>query len=260
MSYLPHNFRTDTLAQTFSVDALTVRLYDRTDELTTDAAKIAQRYLQNLLARQDTATVILATGNSQIEFLATLVNLSGIDWSRIIFFHLDEYLGIDANHPASFRRYLCERVEKKVNPAAFHYIEGDTLQPLAECDRYTKLLLSQPIDLCCLGVGGNGHLAFNEPSVADFQDPYYIKLVKLESSTLQQQVDRGYFADLEAVPQYAFTLTIPAICLANKILCLAPGKHKALAVQQMLEGSISADCPASILRTQAQATLFIEPT
>ena len=186
MSYLPQNFPTDTLAKIFPVDALTVRLYDRADELTTDAATITQRYLQNLLARQDTATVILATGNSQIEFLATLVNLGGIDWSRIVCFHLDEYLGIDANHSASFRRYLCERVEKKVHPAAFHYIEGDTVQPLAECDRYTKLLLSQPIDLCCLGVGGNGHLAFNEPSVADFQDPYYIKLVKLELPALSR--------------------------------------------------------------------------
>ncbi|MGL4621549.1 MAG: 6-phosphogluconolactonase, partial [Chroococcidiopsis sp.] len=176
MSYLPHNFQTDTLAKIFPVDALTVRLYDRTDELTTDAAKITQSYLQNLLTQQDNATVILATGNSQIEFLSKLGNLGEIDWSRIVFFHLDEYLGIDANHPASFRRYLCERVEQKVNPAAFHYIEGDTVQPLAECDRYTKLLLSQPIDLCCLGLGGNGHLAFNEPSVADFQDPYYIKL------------------------------------------------------------------------------------
>jgi len=258
MSYLPHNFQTDTLAKIFSVDALTVRLYDRADELTTDAAKITQRYLQNRLARQDTATVILATGNSQIEFLATLVNLGEIDWSRIVFFHLDEYLGIDANHPASFRRYLCERVEKQVNSAAFNYIEGDTVQPLVECDRYTKLLLSQPIDLCCLGLGGNGHLAFNEPSVADFQDPHYMKLVKLELPTRQQQVNQGYFTEIEAVPQYAFTLTIPAICLAKKIFCFALGKHKATAVRQTLEGTIATSCPATILRNQAQATLFID--
>ena len=120
MSDLPHNFQTDTLAKILPVDALTVRLYDRADELTTDAAKITQRYLQNLLTQQETARVILATGNSQIEFLSKLVNLGEIDWSRIVFFHLDEYLGIDANHPASFRRYLRERVEEKVHPAAFH--------------------------------------------------------------------------------------------------------------------------------------------
>ncbi|MGL4619673.1 MAG: 6-phosphogluconolactonase, partial [Chroococcidiopsis sp.] len=128
----------------------------------------------------------------------------------------------------------------------------------AECDRYTKLLLSQPIDLCCLGLGGNGHLAFNEPSVADFQDPYYIKLVKLELSTRQQQVSQGYFTEIAAVPQYAFTLTIPAICLAQKIFCFAPGKHKATAVQQTLEGVIATSCPAAILRSQAQATLFLD--
>lgn len=255
---MPNFDNSQTPTKIFPVDALTVRLYDRADELTADVAEITQCYLQNLLMQQDTATVILATGNSQIEFLTNLVNLGGIDWSRIVFFHLDEYLGIDANHPASFRRYLRERVEKKVNPTAFHYIEGDTLQPLAECDRYTKLLLSQPIDLCCLGLGGNGHLAFNEPSVADFQDTHYIKLVKLELSTRQQQVNQGYFADLSGVPQYAFTLTIPAICLAKQILCLAPGKHKATAVQQMLEMTISPEIPASILRERSQATLFLD--
>jgi glucosamine-6-phosphate deaminase len=258
MSNSSHNFQTDTPAKIFPVDALTVRLYDRAEELSVDAARITQRYLQNLLAQQATATVILATGNSQIEFLSNLVSLGEIDWSRIVFFHLDEYLGIDANHPASFRRYLRERVEDQVNPAAFHYIDGDPVQPLAECDRYTKLLLSQPIDLCCLGLGGNGHLAFNEPSVADFHDPHYIKLVKLELSTRQQQVKQSYFTDISAVPQYAFTLTIPAICLAKKIFCFASGKHKATAVKQILQGSISADYPASVLRTQAQATLFLD--
>jgi glucosamine-6-phosphate deaminase len=253
---LNHNIQ--TLAKIFLVDALTIRSYDRADELAADAAKITQSYLQYLLARQDTATVVLATGNSQIKFLANLIRLGGIDWSRIVFFHLDEYLGIDANHPASFRRYLHEQVEEKVNPAAFHYIEGDTMQPLAECDRYTKLLLSQPIDLCCLGLGGNGHLAFNEPPVADFHDPQYIKLVKLEFSTRQQQVNQGYFTEISDVPKYAFTLTIPAICLAKQIFCFAPGKHKSTAVQQMLKGAIAPSCPATILRTQAQATLFLD--
>ena len=244
--------------KTFVVDALTVRRYDREAELTEDAAKIAQQYLQNLLAQQNTATVILATGNSQIKFLEALVRLEGIDWSLVTLFHLDEYLGIDAEHPASFRRYLRSRVASWVKPKAFHYIEGDAMQPLAECERYTQLLLGQPIDLCCLGVGENGHLAFNEPSVADFNDPHYIKLVKLELTTRQQQVRQGYFPDLTAVPQYAFTLTIPSICLARKILCLAPQKHKALAVREMLNLQIGSSNPASVLRTQAQATLFLD--
>lgn len=143
-------FRSSEPVKTFVVDALTVRCYQREAELTEDAAKIAQQYLQNLLAQQNSATVILATGNSQIKFLEALISLTGIDWSRVTLFHLDEYLGIDAEHPASFRRYLRSRVENWVKPRAFHYIDGNAMQPLAECKRYTQLLLAQPIDLCCL--------------------------------------------------------------------------------------------------------------
>lgn len=242
----------------FQVDKLSVRLYHQETELTQDVAEIAHDYLRNILAHQSQAAVILATGNSQIKFLEALIALGGIDWSRIVFFHLDEYLGIEASHSASFRRYLQQRVEKRVNPAAFHYIEGDTMQPLAECDRYTQLLQAQPIDLCCLGVGENGHLAFNEPSVADFNDSRQIKLVKLELATRQQQVNEGHFPNVEAVPQYAFTLTISPICGAKKILCLAPHKRKAAIVKKMLRSPISKDCPASILRSQVQATLFLD--
>jgi len=258
MSNQFHTSQLHAPTKTFEVDALAVRLYNREAQLTDDAAKIAQQYLQNLLTVQGTATVILATGNSQIKFLEALIALGGVDWSRITFFHLDEYLGIDADHRASFRRYLRERVEQRVKPAMFHYIEGDAIQPLAECDRYTQLLLAQPIDLCCLGLGENGHLAFNEPSVAAFNELHSIKLVKLELATRQQQVSQGHFLTLEAVPQYAFTLTISMICSAKKILCLAPEKRKALAVKEMLKEPISVNCPASVLRTQAQATLFIE--
>jgi glucosamine-6-phosphate deaminase len=245
-------------AQPFQVDALSVRPYNSEAELAQDAAQLAQEHLQSILAQQGTATVILATGNSQIKFLEALIALEGVDWSRVTCFHLDEYLGIDANHPASFRRYLRERVEDRVKLKRFHYIEGDTLQPLAECDRYTRLLLAQPIDLCCLGLGQNGHLAFNEPSVADFNDERSVKLVKLEQSTRQQQVDGGYFASLDAVPQYAFTLTISTICAAKKIFCLVPGKRKAPAVKEMLQGVVQPDYPASVLRTQATATLFLD--
>jgi glucosamine-6-phosphate deaminase len=149
-------------------------------------------------------------------------------------------------------------VEKQVSPKEFHYIEGDAIEPLVECDRYTKLLQAQPIDLCCLGVGENGHLAFNDPAVADVNDPYTLKLVKLDNVNRQQQVNTGYFPNLESVPQYAFTLTLPMICSAKKIICLAQGKRKAKIVKQMLEGDVTTDCPASILRTQQQATLFLD--
>lgn len=253
-----HTSQLHAAVKTSQVDALTVRLYDQESELINDAAQTAHNYLQNLLIQQSTAAITLATGNSQIKFLEALTALGGIEWSQITLFHLDEYLGIDAAHPASFRRYLRERVEQQVKPAAFHYIQGDAMLPVAECERYTQLLLAQPIDLCCLGLGENGHLAFNEPSVADFDDPYSVKLVKLELTTRQQQLHQGHFPTLESVPQYAFTQTIPTICSAKKLLCLAPEKRKALAVKEMLHQPISARYPASVLRTQAQTTLFLD--
>ncbi|NDJ25069.1 glucosamine-6-phosphate deaminase [Nostoc sp. B(2019)] len=247
-----------TATNFFRVDDLLVQIYNSEVEMAQNVAEIAQKYLQDVLTQQDTAAVLLATGNSQLKFLDALTALDGVDWSRITLFHLDEYLGITAEHTASFRRYMQERVEKQVNPKKFHYIEGDTLQPVAECDRYTKLLQAQPIDLCCLGIGENGHLAFNDPSVANFQDPYSVKLVKLDTVNRQQQVSTGHFPNLETVPQYAFTLTIPMICSAKKILCLAPEKRKARMVKEILQRSISTDYPASILRQQPQATLFLD--
>ncbi|WP_375477781.1 glucosamine-6-phosphate deaminase [uncultured Nostoc sp.] len=242
----------------FHVDDLLVQIYNSEVEMAEDVAEIVQKYLQQVLKQQDTAAVLLATGNSQLKFIDALIALGGVDWSRIILFHLDEYLGITADHSASFRRYMRERVEKRVNPKKFHYIEGDTLQPVTECDRYTKLLQAQPIDLCCLGVGENGHLAFNDPAVANFQDPYSVKLVKLDTMNRQQQVSTGHFPNLENVPQYAFTVTIPTICSAKKIICLAPEKRKANVVREMLESYVGKDCPASILRQQPQATLFLD--
>jgi glucosamine-6-phosphate deaminase len=242
----------------FHVDHLSVQIYQSEADMAQDVAVIVRQYLQSVLQQQDTAAVLLATGNSQLKFLDALIALGELDWSRITLFHLDEYLGISADHPASFRRYMRERVEKRVHPHKFHYIAGDTLEPLAECDRYTKLLQSQPIDLCCLGVGENGHLAFNDPAVANFQDPYSVKLVKLDTANRQQQVNTGQFPSLDSVPQYAFTVTLPLICSAQKIMCLAPETRKAQIVKSMLQGSISTDCPASILRQQAQANLFLD--
>ncbi|KAB8330008.1 glucosamine-6-phosphate deaminase [Scytonema tolypothrichoides VB-61278] len=247
-----------TAKNSFRVDALQVHIYNSEVELAQDVAEMVQKHLQHTLQQKDTAALLLATGNSQMKFLDALIALGGVDWSRITCFHLDEYLGISADNSASFRRYLRERVEMRVSPKEFHYIEGDGMQPLVECDRYTKLLQAQPIDLCCLGIGENGHLAFNDPAVADFNDLHTLKLVKLDAINRQQQVKTGYFSSLESVPQYAFTVTLPMICSAKKIICLAPGKRKAKIVKQMLEGDITTDCPASILRTQQQATLFLD--
>ena len=244
--------------ETFVSDDLSVRVHGTQSGLAGDAAEFAQRHLQETLARQGSAHVILATGNSQIQFLDALVALGGVDWSRITLFHMDEYLGIDATHPASFRRYMRDRVESRLKPKQFHYLEGDTLLPLQECERYSKLLIAQPIDLCCLGIGENGHLAFNDPPVADFNDPHPVKLVKLDESCRQQQVGEGYFPGLEAVPLYAFTLTIPMLCSARRMLCIVPEQRKAQAVKDALQGPIGSDCPASFLRRQSHCTLFLD--
>ncbi len=248
----------NTPIKTFQVDALSARVYAKQPELARDVAAIAQKYLPEILAKQGFAAAILATGNSQIQFLDELIRLGGVDWSRLTLFHMDEYLGLPADHPACFRRYMRERVEQRVQPRVFHYLAGDAEEPIKECDRYTKLLQAQPIDLCCLGVGENGHIAFNDPPVADFNDPRSVKLVKLDLKCRQQQVGEGHFPSVEAMPQYALTLTIPALCSAKKMLCIVPETRKAQAVRDMLRGPVSPACPASWLRKQPQATVFLD--
>jgi glucosamine-6-phosphate deaminase len=244
--------------KTLQVDALPVRVYAKEEDLAQDVAASAQKYLQEVLAQQETATAILATGNSQIQFLDALIRLGGVEWSRLSLFHMDEYLGLSGEHPASFRRYMRERVEQRVKPRVFHYLEGDAEQPIAECERYTKLLRAQPVDLCCLGVGENGHIAFNDPPVADFNDPRAVKIVKLDLKCRQQQVGEGHFPSIDAMPQYALTLTIPTLCSAKRMLCIVPEARKAQAVKDMLRGPISTACPASWLRRQPQASLFLD--
>ncbi|GAB4543492.1 MAG: glucosamine-6-phosphate deaminase [Pleurocapsa sp.] len=241
--------------QRFLVDRLSVRVTKSVEELAQDAANIAIDYLQSLLNQQETVRIILATGNSQLQFLEHLVSSDLLDWSRVVLFHLDEYLGISPKHLGSFRYYLHHKVEKRINPRAFYYIQGDALQPLAECARYSTLLRQEAIDLCMLGIGENGHLAFNEPSVADFKDPNTIKIVRLEAKTRQQQVDGGYFSHLEAVPSYAYTLTIPTISAAKKIICLAGGRKKAEVIEKTLHNAIAPEFPATILRQLPQAIL-----
>jgi glucosamine-6-phosphate deaminase len=245
-------------SRTFQIDALEVRVYPRQADLARAAAAVAQNCLQEVLARQGAATAILASANSQIQFLEALVALGGVDWSRLTLFHMDEYLGIDADHPASFRRYMRERVERLVKPRQFHYLQGDAMEPLAECERYARRLQAQPIDLCCLGIGENGHVAFNDPPVANFHDPHQVKLVKLDLECRQQQVGEGHFPNLEAVPQYAFSLTVPMLCSAKKLLAIVPEQRKARAVKAALQGAISTACPASFLRQQAHCTLFLD--
>ena len=247
-----------TEGENLQFEKLNVRFYNSELELAQEAAKLAQKYLASLFETQKTVSIILATGNSQRQFLSLLASDCEIDWSRVILFHLDEYLGVGKEQPTSFYHYLQTEIGSKVSPLQFHFIDGEALEPLSECDRYIKLLQQQPIDLCLLGIGDNGHLAFNEPGVANFDDPYPMKLVSLETKTRQQQVNGGYFSTLETVPKYAYTLTIPTICSAKQIFCLAPGINKKEVVQKTLQYEISPQFPATILRTQPQAVLFCQ--
>ncbi len=247
-----------TPTTSLKIDALPVRIYASRADVSAAAAVEVHSYLSTLQERQASVAVILATGNSQIEFLKQLVAMGGIEWSRITLFHMDEYLGISADHEASFRRYMRERVESLVKPKVFHYLGGDCLEPLDECERYSALLRAQPIDLCCLGIGENGHLAFNDPPVANFDDKRLVKIVQLDLACKLQQANEGHFPSVEAVPPYALTLTIPALFSARKIVCLCPETRKAKAVKAALQGPISTACPASYLRTQSHASLLLD--
>ena len=245
-------------AREFKVDSLPVKVFADRAALAEFAAADVHAFLKETLQRQGSAAVILATGNSQIDFLKRLISIPGIDWKKVTLFHMDEYLGIKADHKASFRRYLRERVETLVNPGAFHYVQGDAPLPLDEIERYSNLLKAQSIDLCCMGVGENGHLAFNDPPVANFQDKHLIKLVELDDACKMQQVREGHFPSLETVPPYAYTLTIPALFKARKVVCIAPETRKAKAIKSALQGPVSTACPASYLRTQPHALLLLD--
>ncbi len=222
------------------------------------AAQHAATVLREAIAARGIAHAMFATGNSQFDFLDALVLDDGIDWASVIGFHMDEYVGIRADHPASFRRYLRERLVERVPMAAFHFIEGDAPDAGAECERYAELLREHPLDLCCLGIGENGHLAFNDPPVADFDDPLDVKVVELERACRQQQVGEGHFPDVDAVPTHAITVTIPALLRASTVLAIVPEARKAEPVRRALQGPIETACPASILRTQPHATLYLD--
>ncbi|MFN0066047.1 MAG: glucosamine-6-phosphate deaminase [Limisphaerales bacterium] len=244
--------------RTFKADVLDVRVYASRDDLSEAVAQEVRDRLAAAISANGSAAAILATGNSQIRFLARLVELGGVDWGRVTLFHMDEYLGVSGDHPASFRRYMRERVESLVKPKVFHYLAGDAPLPLDECRRYADRLRAQPIDLCCLGIGENGHIAFNDPPVANFDDPDLVKLVQLDDGCKTQQVKEGHFPDLAAVPPYAYTLTVPALCQVGRMLCLAPETRKAKPVKDALQGPVSTACPASILRRQPHASLLLD--
>jgi glucosamine-6-phosphate deaminase len=221
------------------------------------AADDAAAKLDAAISERGLARVILASAPSQNELLATLVT-RGVDWPRITIFHMDEYAGLPADHPATFRAYQRKHVLSRIKPAAFHGIRGEAANFAEECERYSALLREAPIDLVCLGIGENGHLAFNDPPVADFNDPAWVKPVELDHLCRQQQVHDGCFPSRDAVPLTALTLTIPALFSARAIVGAVPGPRKAVAVRDTLTGAISTACPASILRKHSNAALYLD--
>ncbi|MDQ1385265.1 MAG: glucosamine-6-phosphate deaminase [Actinomycetota bacterium] len=238
-------------------EALTVHV-DDIDEMARDAAVEAADAIRAAIVDRGEANVMLATGNSQLAFLVELVQMPDVEWERVRAFHMDEYVGLSASHSASFRRYMRERVAAHLPVMEFHYIEGDAPDPEAEAARYAALLRENPLDLTCAGIGENGHLAFNDPPVADFDDPLDVKVVALDEASRRQQVDEGHFATLDEVPTHAVTVTIPALLLAERVLVIVPELRKARAVREALYGPISTACPASILRRQENAILFLD--
>ena len=205
------------------------------------------------------AHAMFATGNSQLAFVHALVHeTEGIPWADIIVFHMDEYVGVGPDHPAGFQRWIRERIVEPARPKAAFYVEG-LGDSGTESRRYSDLLRQHPLDLCCLGVGENGHLAFNDPPVANFDDPYDVKVVELEAACRMQQVHEGHFPDLDAVPTHAITVTIPALLRARRVLAVVPEARKAEPITVALTGPITTACPASALRTISHATVHLEP-
>ena len=240
------------------VEELSVSGYASNQEMGAAAAQEASTVIQSAVREKGTANIIIATGNSQLTFLVALSARAEIDWSRVNIFHMDEYVGIDPNHPASFPKFLRQHLLNYIQPKAFYPVPGQAQDLGKGCIEYEQLLRAHPADLCALGFGENGHLAFNDPPFADFNDPVWVKVVELAEVSRQQQVGEGHFAALDEVPTHAITLTIPALLSAQRILAIVPEGRKANAVFQALRGPVTPDCPGSVLRQITRARLFLD--
>lgn len=221
------------------------------------AAEEAARILKSTIKEKGEAAFVAATGTSQFEFLENLTSIPSIDWSKTTMFHLDEYVNIPETHPASFRKYLKERLINKVHPGSVYLIKGDVEDLESECRRLNKIISENEIDVAFVGIGENGHLAFNDPP-ADFntEKPYFV--VELDEACRRQQLGEGWFEDLDEVSQRAISISIKQIMKSKNIICTVPDSRKAQAVKDCLEGGISPDHPASILRKHKSAFLFLD--
>jgi len=238
-------------------DKLEVRIFADAAALGAAAADDLAAIIAEAVRERGLASVILATGNSQLRFMEALRQRQDIAWERVIVFHMDEYLGMEADHPASFRKYIREKLTDIVRPKAFYGVDGDAADVGQELARYTALLERHPADACVMGIGENGHLAFNDPP-ADFETTDTIHVVALDEACRRQQVGEGHFGSLAEAPTHALSLTVPALLAPRHVLVVAPEERKAQAVRAALEGPISPSCPASILREQPHAVLYLE--
>jgi glucosamine-6-phosphate deaminase len=249
MKVTPRQFRAGSLA---------VGVYETKEILGREAAAEAATHIRNAIHERGKARLVLAAANSQLEMLENLVATKGIDWSVVEVFHLDEYVGLPLTHSASFGGFVKKQFVDRVHPGRVNYFHGEAADTVAECERYAALLLKEPIDVTFLGIGENGHIAFNDPHEADFNDPRTVRTVTLDERCRLQQVGEGHFPNLESVPKGGYTLTCPMAIKAAHLICCVPGTHKAEAVRNSLEGPISTACPGSILRTCQNAKLFLD--
>jgi glucosamine-6-phosphate deaminase len=242
------------------VDAGSIRLQIYPDRRTAGeaAARDAAGALKEIGRTGHGIGVIFATGDSQLETLRALTAIPGLPWEKVTGFHLDEYVGINEGHFASFRRYLRENLTQRVPMQQFFEIDGDGLDQSRVQNEYVKRLVDADPQLCLLGIGENGHLAFNDPAEADFHDPEVMKIVTLDSECRQQQLAEGWFEKFEDVPKQAMTLTIPTILKVRKLIVSIPGHRKARSVRRTLLDPISTACPATILRTHPDVTLYLD--
>jgi len=242
----------------FSVERLKVQVFPDRREMGIAAGQTVAEKMKTLLKETEQLFMVFASAPSQNEFLDTLSRIPGIDWGKVTAFHLDEYVGLPDTAPQNFGFFLRKRLFEKVHPGQVHYLNGMAEDPWAECDRYGALFRNRTLDIACIGIGENGHLAFNDPPVADFNDARPVKIVDLDLVSRQQQVNDGCFEDLESVPRRAITLTIPTLFRAGFIYCMVPAPTKAEAVRKTLKEPISSACPATILRRHENTILFLD--
>lgn len=242
----------------FYCDKLRVRVFDSRKAMGDCAGEEAAACIKKLLAEKETINVMFAAAPSQNETLARLVRDTEIDWTRINAFHMDEYIGLDPAHPAGFRNFLRRAIFDEKPFRSVNFLNGDAPEAQQEAERYDALLREHPLDVCILGVGENGHIAFNDPPVADFDDPKYVKIVELEQRCRVQQVNDGCFETVEQVPTHALSVTIPGLCAAKHMFCSVPAATKAEAIGHIVHDAISTACPATILRRHENAYLYTD--